>query len=47
MEEIDFSEITREDIIKAFDKYDELKINNEINQHRQSKDYILFYNSKE
>ena len=47
MEEIDFSEITREDIIKAFDRYDELKENNEINQHRQAKDYILFYNSKE
>ena len=47
MEEIDFSEITREDIIKAFDRYDELKANNEINQHRQAKDYILFWNSKE
>ncbi|WP_188109493.1 AAA family ATPase [Sulfurimonas indica] len=47
MEEIDFSEISREDIIKAFHKYDELKANNQINPHRQAKDYILFWNSKE
>ena len=47
MEEIDFSEINREDIIKAFDKYDELKANNEINKRREAKDYILFWNSKE
>jgi len=47
MEEIDFSEITRDDIIKAFNRYDELKANNEINQYKQAKDYILFWNSKE
>lgn len=47
MEEIDFSEINREDIIKAFDKYDDLKAKKEINTHRQAKDYILFWNSKE
>lgn len=47
MAEIDFSDINREDIIKAFDRYDALKANNEINTHRQAKDYILFWHSKE
>ena len=47
MEEIDFIDITREDIIKAFHRYDELKENYELNNHRKPKDYILFWNSKE
>jgi 5-methylcytosine-specific restriction protein B len=47
MSEIDFSEITRDDIIKAFNKYDELQQNNELNTNRKAKDYLLFWNSKE
>jgi len=46
-EEIDFSDITRDDILKAFIKYDEMKINNQLNNHRQAKDYLLFWNSQE
>jgi 5-methylcytosine-specific restriction protein B len=45
--EIDFSDITREDILKAFQKYDELKNNNQLNKSRSAKDYLLFWNSKE
>ena len=29
MSKIDFSDITKDDIIKAFTKYDEMKLNNE------------------
>ncbi len=47
MSEIDFSEITRDEIIKAFQKYDELKEQNELNKNRQAKEYLLFWNSKE
>ena len=47
MDQIDFSEITREEIIKAFHKYNKLEENNELNKHRKAKDYILFWNSKE
>jgi hypothetical protein len=45
--QIDFSEITREDIINAFNKYDELQQNNELNTNRKAKEYLLFWNSKE
>lgn len=47
MSQIDFSEITREDILDAFNKYDELQQNNELNTNRKAKDYLLFWNSKE
>lgn len=47
MSQIDFSGITREDIISAFKKYDELAKNNELNSHRKAKEYLLFWNSKE
>ncbi len=47
MNQIDFSEITREYILKAFNKYDELQQNNELNTNRKAKDYLLFWNSKE
>ncbi|MDX4026795.1 hypothetical protein Q6A73_09285, partial [Aliarcobacter skirrowii] len=47
MSEIDFSDITRDDIKKAFEKYDELKETNQLNNNRSAKDYLLFYNSKE
>ena len=47
MDEVDFSEITREEIIKAFHKYNKLEENNELNKHRKAKDYILFWSSKE
>lgn len=47
MSQVDFSEITREDIISAFKKYDELAEKNELNSHRQAKDYLLFWKSKE
>ena len=46
-EKIDFSEITKEDILKAFKKYDELYAENMINKNRNAKEYILFWNSKE
>ncbi|WP_375722925.1 DUF4357 domain-containing protein [Arcobacter sp. KX21116] len=47
MDKIDFSEISREDIINAFNRYDELKIKNELNTKRKAKEYLLFHNSKE
>ena len=45
--EIDFSDISREDIVKALEKYDELKEKGKLNNNRQVKDYLLFWNSKE
>ena len=45
MSEIDFSDITRDDIKKAFEKYDELKETNQLNNNRSAKDYLLFYNT--
>ena len=47
MSKIDFSDITKDDIIKAFTKYDEMKLNNQLNNNRSAKDYLLFHNSKE
>lgn len=47
MSKIDFSDITRDDIKKAFEKYDELKETNQLNNNRSAKDYLLFYNSKD
>jgi 5-methylcytosine-specific restriction protein B len=47
MSKINFAEIDRENIIEAFNKYDELKLNNEVNHNRKAKEYILFWNSKE
>lgn len=47
MSQIDFSEITREDILEAFNKYDELEQNNELNANRKAKDYLLFWSCKE
>jgi len=44
---VDFSEIKREDIVRAFKEYDKLKETKKFNTHRQSRDYILFYDSKE
>ncbi len=44
---IDFSDISREDILKAFLKYDELKESKQLNERRDAKDYLLFWNSKE
>jgi len=46
-EKIDFSEITKEDILIAFEKYEELSNKNMINKNRNGKEYILFWNSKE
>lgn len=46
-DEIDFSKITREDLLNAMVKYDEMKNSGEFNSKRQAKDYILFWNSKE
>ena len=46
-EKVDLSDINQEDIIKAFNKFDELKERNKINPHMDAKDYILFWNSKE
>ncbi len=46
MEEIDFSKISREDIIKAFNKYDELKEKGKLNNRRVPADYLVFWNSK-
>ena len=36
MSEIDFSDITRDDIKKAFEKYDELKETNQLNNPNNS-----------
>ncbi len=47
MSKIDFSEITKEDIINAFKEYDKLEKENKLNPKRQAKDYLLFWNSKE
>lgn len=47
MNKIDFSEIDSNDIIQAFERYDELKAKGELNNNRQAKDYLLFWNSKE
>jgi len=44
---INFDNITQEDILKAFDEYDNLNKNNKLETNRKWKDYILFYNSKE
>jgi len=46
-EDIDFNEITKDDILQAFQKYDEFEQNNQLNINRKQKDYILFHNSKE
>lgn len=42
MTEIDFSEITRNDILNAFYEYDKLEERKELNIKRKSKDYLLF-----
>lgn len=47
MSEINFREITREDIINAFKEYDKLEKENKLNVRRKAKDYLLFWNSKE
>jgi len=46
-DKINFSDISREDILKAFQKYDELAAKKELNPNRGKKDYILFWASKE
>ena len=47
MSDINFNDITRDDIIKAFDEYDDMKANNRLNNNRSAKDYLLIHNSKE
>lgn len=44
---IDFSEITKDDIIKAFSEYNRLEKEGQINPMREAKSYLLFYSSKE
>lgn len=47
MESVDFSEISRDDILTALKKYDDLESNNLLNKNRKAKEYLLFWNSKE
>ena len=45
--DIDLENITRDDILKAVEKYNQLEKENRLNWHRSWQKYILFYNSKE
>ncbi len=45
--EVSFENITRDDILKAIEKYNQLEKENRLNWHRSWQKYILFYNSKE
>ncbi|MFA7070534.1 MAG: hypothetical protein WC144_06800, partial [Sulfurimonas sp.] len=47
MSKIDFSDITRDDIVKAIAKYNGLEENGQLSDNRKAKDYLLFYNSKD
>jgi len=42
-----FDDITKDDILKAIEKYDELEKKGELNTNRVSTDYKLIYNGKE
>ena len=47
MEKVDLSEITREDIIKAMIKYDDMKANNKLYSFKESKNTLLLYRGRE
>ena len=42
-----FDDITKDDILKAIEEYDELEKKGELNKNRSSRDYLLIYNGKE
>ena len=44
---VDLLSLTKEDIIKAIEKYEELKKEGKLNFHREAVNYRLIYNSKE
>ncbi len=44
---VDLSSLTKEDILKAIKKYEELKKDNRLNPHKESIKYKLIYSSKE
>ncbi len=43
---VDLSDIAKEDIYRAIEKYDELKTTNQLNKKRENRKYTLFVNSK-
>jgi hypothetical protein len=47
MSEVDFSDITRQDILNAFNEYDKLTEEGKLNNNGSARDYLLFWNSKE